>query len=93
MAQTRDGSDKIVRLARALVILVTTFAGALKAKYPGTNPVSLLIDAIIALGALLPAAEAVMLDYGGSNEAVIVTPEDAKGIDPLAPAAPVFVEP
>lgn len=93
MPQVRDGSDKISNLARILIQLCATFGGALKAKYPPPSAVATLIDAIAALGTLLPAADAQMLDYGGTNAPVLDNPETITGINPAADAPPVFVPP
>lgn len=93
MPQVRDGSDKISQLARALIALVGTFGGILKAKYPPPSAVSALVDAIAALALLLPAADAQMLDFGGDNADVLDDPTTIKGINPAADAPPTFVPP
>lgn len=93
MPQVRDGSDEIAKLARTLVALVGATGGFLKSKYPCPSAVCALIDAIAALGALLPSAEAMMLDFGGTNAAVLDNPETIPGINPAAPAPPTFVPP
>lgn len=93
MPQVRDGSNEISTLARQLVALVGLFGGQLKAAYPPPSAVSLLVDAIAALATLLPAADAQMIDYGGSNEAIILDPENIPGKNPAAPAPPTFVPP
>jgi len=84
----RDGGNKIVIAARALVILVQTFAGVLIQKYGEDSAIGLLIAAILNLGALLPAADSQVIDYGGNNDVPETNPEDIVGIDPSAPAAP-----
>ena len=88
----RDGGDKIVKLAKALVVLTTQFAGLLKAKFPPPSPIASLIDAIIALGALLPAAEGQVFDFGGTNEDPLADPDNIPGINPSAPLPPELPE-
>jgi len=84
----RDGGNKIVMAARALVILVNTFAGVLVQKYGATSAIGLLITAIQNLAPLLPAADAQVIEYGGNNEDAAENPGDIPGIDPSAPAPP-----
>lgn len=88
----RDGGNEIVKLARALVILVQTFAGVLIQKYGATSAIGLLITAILELATLLPAADAEVVEYGGQNEEVLSDPGSIKGINPSAPAPPDLPE-
>lgn len=85
---TRDGGNKIVLAAKALVILVQTFAAVLIQKYGANSPIGLLIEAILALSQLLPAAEAEVFEYGGQNTVPATEPENIVGINPDAPAPP-----
>jgi len=80
----RDGGNKVVFLAKTLVILVATFGGYLKQKYGATSAIGLLIDAIAALGELLPDAEALVVEYGGDNDVPETDPESILGINPGA---------
>lgn len=89
----RDAGNKIVKFAKILVTLVTTFGGYLKQKYGADSPIGLLIDAIIALGALLPDADALVVEYGGNNDTPETDPEHIIGIRPGAPEPPDPPEP
>lgn len=84
----RDGGNRVVIAARALVILVQTFGGALIQKYGANSAIGLLIAAILNLGALLPSADAQVFEYGGNNEAIELDPNAIPGIDEGAPAPP-----
>lgn len=86
----RDGGEKITRLARALVIIVQTFAAVLINKYGAGSGVGLLIQAILNLAPLIPQAESDVLDFGGGNTVPMDDPQGIIGIDPGAPivAAP-----
>lgn len=88
----RDGGNKIVLAARALVILVQTFAGALIQKYGANSAIGLLIAAILNLASLLPAADAEVIEYGGDNDIPEADPGEIVGINPAAPAPPSFPE-
>lgn len=81
----RDGGERIVKLARALVVIVQTFAATLWKKYGKTSGIGLLISAILALAELLPTAESDVLDYGGDNDDILLDPATAPGVDPSAP--------
>lgn len=84
----RDGGNKIVLAARALVILVQTFAGVLVQKYGATSAIGLLITAILNLAPLIPNADAEVVEYGGNNEAIVADPSEILGIDAGAIAPP-----
>lgn len=88
MPVMRDGGDKIVKLAQALILITQKFAGILKAKFPPPSPISALIDAILALSVLLPAAEGQVFDYGGQNEPVEADPNDVQGQGLTRPPQP-----
>lgn len=88
VVKERDAGNKIVQAAKILVTLVTTFGGYLKQKYGATSAIGLLVDAIIALGALLPDADALVVEYAGENEVPETTPGEILGINPTAPAPP-----
>lgn len=88
----RDGGNKIVMAARALVILVQTFAGVLIQKYGANSAIGLLITAILNLATLLPAADAQVVDYGGDNDIPESDPAEIVGIDAGAAAPPDFPE-
>lgn len=89
---SRDGGNKIVMAARALVILVQTFGGVLIQKYGATSAIGLLITAILNLATLLPAADALVVDYGGDNVAIVADPAEIVGINPSASAPPELPE-
>lgn len=89
--KVRDGGNAIVLAARALVILVTTWHGALRQRYGAGSAIDLLCVAIIALGNLLPAADEEVIERGGDNVAPEVNPDaipgQAEGL-PLPPDDP-----
>lgn len=93
VSYNRDGGNKIVLAAKALVILVQTFSGVLIQKYGANSAIGLLINAILALAPLLPAADAQVIEYGGSNEAIETDPSTIIGIDPDAPPPPLPLPP
>lgn len=90
--QVRDGGNSIVIAARALIILVTTFQGALRQKYGAGSAIDLLCTAIVALGNLLPAADEEVVEYGGDNAVPETNPEEILGINPAAEAPPTPLE-
>lgn len=83
-----DGSNKMVILARALVIFVTKAGGYLISKYGVNSPIGVLVAAIIALGELLPAAEADALLFDGDNAPVLADPDNIPGSGGILPAPP-----
>lgn len=89
----RDGGNKIVIAAKALVILVQTFSGVLIQKYGATSPIGLLIAAILALAPMLPEADAQVIEYGGNNDEIETDPSSIIGIDPDAPPPPLPLPP
>lgn len=92
MARTRDGGEKIVRLAKALIVIVQTFAATLIKKYGAESGIGLLITAILALSQLLPEAEGDVLDFGGDNSDALENPGGIPGTDPSAPLPPELPE-
>lgn len=84
----RDGGNKIVAAARALVIIVQTFGGYLIQKYGANSAIGLLVAAILNLAPLLPAADAQVIEYGGDNADIALDPLTINGINPDAPAPP-----
>lgn len=53
----KDGLNRLLQLARALCVLVTSFAKIIRVKYAGNAAIIALVDSIEGLCALLPAAE------------------------------------
>ena len=88
MIKERDGSNKLVLLARALVIFTQKAAGFLINKYGANSPIGILVAAIIAIGELLPAAEADALLTGGDNDPVFDDPNDIPGMSEFLPVPP-----
>lgn len=86
--RTRDGGEKIVKLAKALIVLVQVWANVLIKKYGAESAIGLLITAILALGNLLPDAEDQVLDIGGNNAPVLDDPTTIAGVDVDAPPPP-----
>lgn len=89
----RDGGNKIVIAAKALIVIVQTFSGVLIQKYGANSAIGLLITAILALAPLLPAADALVVEYGGLNEEIETDPNNVVGIDPSAPPPPLPLPP
>jgi ABC-type cobalamin transport system permease subunit len=85
-AKTRDGGNKIVTAAKALIVIVQTFAGVLIAKYGADSAIGLLIQAILNLAPMLPDAEAQVVEYDGENAGVLSDPADAPGLSADRPA-------
>lgn len=86
--RVRDGGNKIVKLARALVVITQTFAGILIQKYGEDSAIGLLVKAILNLSLLLPSADAEVVEYGGQNEPVVIDPSSIPGINAGAPLPP-----
>lgn len=88
----RDGGNKIVAAAKALIIIVNTFSGVLIKKYGKNSAIGLLIAAILNLAPLLPEADAEVVEYAGDNADVLVDPDNILGNNPLAAAPPELPE-
>jgi hypothetical protein len=87
----RDGGNKIVIAAKALVVIVQTFSAYLILKYGANSAIGLLIQAILNLAPMLPSAEAMVVEYDGANDPIILDPSTIPGLDPSAPAYTVPV--
>ena len=84
----RDGSNKLVILAKALIVFVQAASGYLINKYGANSPIGLLVTAILNLAPLLPAAEADALLYAADNSDVVDDPLAIPGIDETLPLPP-----
>lgn len=84
----RDGSNKMVILAKALIIFVQAASGYLINKYGASSPIGSLVTAILNLAPLLPAAEADALLTGGDNDPVFDDPNDIPGMSEFLPVPP-----
>lgn len=85
----RDGSSKLIQLAKVLCRLVQTFGIILRAKYGDNVAIMALLTAIEGLCPLIGDAEQAFMDFGGENAPIEDAPSSAAGIDASAAAAPV----
>ena len=90
--RVRDGGNKIVFLARALVNVTQVFAPYLIQKYGATSAIGILVSSILALGEQLPLAAADVVEFGGGNDAIQSDPSEVSGITPDAPLPPALPE-
>lgn len=91
MAGQRDGSNKLVLLAKSLLALVVAWQGQILRNFPDNSAIKNLLEAILALAPLLAEAEQDLIEYGGQNDPIIEDPTQAGGygggvpsIDPYA---------
>jgi hypothetical protein len=85
----RDGLAKLVRLAKALCLLVQKFTPLLKAKYPDNITIDTLLLAIAAVCSAIPEVENEFLQETGLNEIPLDNPELIPGINPSRPDPPI----
>jgi hypothetical protein len=83
----RDGMTKIIALAKALCRIVSAVSHIIKGKFPGSEPIQVLLQAIEALCPLIADAELAAITYGGNNDVPLTDPDGIAGINPSRPPA------
>jgi hypothetical protein len=84
----RDGLDKLIKLGKALCMLVATFSPILLRKYPDNPTIAALLAAIAGVCALIPEVEATFDLTYGDNTIPLEDPSSTPGLDNTRPAAP-----
>lgn len=83
----RDGTNKLINLAKALCRLVATFKPIILNKYKDNANILALLAAIDTVCQIVPEAEAEFMDLQGQNDPIVSDPENTPGLDPSAPPA------
>jgi len=84
----RDGLNKLIKLARAMCIIVTTFAAIIEAKYNDKPNIIALLNAIKAVCLLLPDAQNEFDAIPSDDPAFPIVSSEIAGINPDAIAPP-----
>ena len=76
--------DKIIKLAKAMCVLVLAFKVVIDAKFPDSVPIQALMVAIATVCTLLPAADE---EFQAYNLSMLTPPEDSGDIVGINPEA------
>lgn len=83
----RDGLSTLIKLARLLCNVVTSFAGIIRSKYADKPAIIALLTAIELACDALPDAQEEFRAIGSDDPEIPSDPSGLAGINPSAPAA------
>jgi len=86
----KTGLDRIIKLAKAMCLLVLTFRTIIDAKFPDSVPIQALMTAIAALCPLIAAADE---EYQAYQLSTLLPPSDSADISGINPDADPAADP